>query len=520
MSGNKTASLEKVIAFYNYRLDRNLGLLYRDGEDLKLSPKLFDTLEFLVINSDRVVTKAELLESVWKVKSPAPNSVEQVVSKLRRLLPDEKEDPKFIKTIPGRGYQWIAEIHGNETAFRRAGPDDQKAVPIADVKLAPSLHLASEPVTQAPPPVAKPDSAHIRRILVTALGVVTILIAGVRFLGPLHRPRTHIARVSINGDMLLASNASGELLWKYVFDGPLKEASSPEESWKSQIVDLKGDGDSEVLIAAVPTYPQNLASHAQELFCFSSNGKLLWRYQPKIQVEFNSTRDLNGPWWLSQVLVVPGSRSSSIWVAVNHGFWWPAFIVKLSPSGAPTVMFVSSGMITSLLRVQNRSGSYVVAGGINNEYRAAALAVIAENAPPATSPQGESSEYKCLRGCPSGRAYRYILLPRSELNAASELPYNWVQSIVQREDGVTVRTLELGSEQLGWAIDAFYGLSRELGPISVAYGDSYAELHRHAEGRGWIKHNFDNCPERNSPAVLKVADENGKWSDLPLRRGR
>jgi hypothetical protein len=284
-----------------------------------------------------------------------------------------------------------------------------------------------------------------------------------------------------------------------------------------RFVDLNRDGSQEVLVAAgyVATQPPG---NPEELFCFSSRGRLLWRYRPKIQVEFNTTKDLNGSWRIDQMLVVPENHASSIWVAVNHEFWWPAFVVKLSPSGASSLMFVSSGMIRALLRVQNKSGSYILAGGVNNEYRAASLAVIPVNGPPAISPQSERSEYKCIRGCPSARPYRYFLLPRSELNSASQVPYNWITTIFRRPAGTTIQTLE---QPWGGRLDGitgFYGFSLDLQPRSVAYGDSYPEVHKQAENLGWISHSFADCPERRAPALVKIADENGKWSRVVLPR--
>jgi hypothetical protein len=296
----------------------------------------------------------------------------------------------------------------------------------------------------------------------------------------------------------------------------LRVAPSPEGDWRSQIVDLNGDGNPEVLVAA--EYAAAQPAGPEELFCFSPGGKLLWRYRPKIQMKFNAPQDLNGPWRLSSVLVVPGNRASSIWIAVRHAIWWPSFLVKLSPSGTSSLRFVSSGAIYGLAAVKNRSGRYILAAGVNNEYRAASLAIIAETGPPAISPQSAGSEFECIRGCPGGRPHRYVLLPRSELNSVSGRPYNWAENVFERVQGVTVQTSEVGGEIRGGGVNAFYGFSPELEPRSAGYGDSYPELHKKAEALGLIKHSFDQCPERNAPAELMTADDNGKWSPVLVPR--
>ncbi len=67
----------------------------------------------------------------------------------------------------------------------------------------------------------------------------------------------------------------------------------------------------------------------------------------------------------------------------------------------------------ALTYVLNDTGSYVLAGGVNNEYSAGMLAVIDERQPPATSPQSPGSAYVC-DNCPEGLAHRYFLFYRQE----------------------------------------------------------------------------------------------------------
>src|SRR5580704_17695023 len=84
-----------------------------------------------------------------------------------------------------------------------------------------------------------------------------------------------------------------------------------------------------------------------------------------------------GPGALPKCLWWPKAIPSSIWVALNHKAWWLAFIVKLSPAGTPSIVFASSGAIYALHRVQTRSGNFILAAGVNNEYDLASLAILA-----------------------------------------------------------------------------------------------------------------------------------------------
>jgi hypothetical protein len=106
-------------------------------------------------------------------------------------------------------------------------------------------------------------------------------------------------------------------------------------------VDLDGDGVPEILVAAELSSPER--QQPEKLFCFSARGKVLWQFTPQADIEFN-TPDLNGPWRISSMLVVPESHSKSVLVAVVHDVWWPSFVVRLSRSGERQVIFTSSGL--------------------------------------------------------------------------------------------------------------------------------------------------------------------------------
>jgi len=469
-------------------MDLQRRSLHRGSEKVKLTPKPFATLAFLVENRRRSVSKEELLEKVWGGTRDV-STVEHAVGQLRRAFGENAEEARYIETVPGHGYQFVAEVHPS-TARSAAAVGTAPAIAKAGAgSVGSSARLFRRPFAWA--------------VVLVCLGVLGAVIAYI--MNP-----ARVARVVWNGNAFVAMSDSGKVLWKYAFQASLRELPAEESAWRTQIVDLMGDGAPEVLVAASFVPPE--WAGREEIFCFSSRGNLLWRYKPKVDIEFN-TRDLNGPWKFTYMLVVPDGRSRSTWVAVGHDVWWPAFIVRLSAAGVANRVFTSSGLIEVLERVQTKGDSYVLAGGINNEYRQASLAILSETGPPATSPQTEGSEYQCIRGCPAAKPFRYILLPRSELNAASDVAYNEVVRIHTRPGGITVETRE-GSAMPA----AFYDFSQELQPERVAYGRDYREVHRRFEREGRIKHSFKDCPERKSAAVLRICDDRGVWSTVKVPR--
>jgi DNA-binding winged helix-turn-helix (wHTH) protein/tetratricopeptide (TPR) repeat protein len=97
--------------FAGFRLDaRHRVLATRTGERLPITPKAFDTLLYLVERAGTVVSKAAVMQAVWPDVQVEENSLSQCVSALRRTLGDDPKAHRFIATVPGRGYRFVAEV--------------------------------------------------------------------------------------------------------------------------------------------------------------------------------------------------------------------------------------------------------------------------------------------------------------------------------------------------------------------------------------------------------------------------
>jgi DNA-binding winged helix-turn-helix (wHTH) protein/TolB-like protein/Flp pilus assembly protein TadD len=101
--------------FGHFRLDTEKRLLARDGQPVTLTPKAYETLLALVRHSGRVIEKSELMEILWPDSFVEENNLNQCVSALRKALGESPEQSRYIKTVPGRGYRFVAEV-------RAAGP--------------------------------------------------------------------------------------------------------------------------------------------------------------------------------------------------------------------------------------------------------------------------------------------------------------------------------------------------------------------------------------------------------------
>jgi TolB-like protein/DNA-binding winged helix-turn-helix (wHTH) protein/Tfp pilus assembly protein PilF len=99
-----------VYAFGPFRLDPARRTLLRDGDTLKLSERLFDTLLYLVVNQGRLVQRDELIRAVWGGRSVEDSNLSQAILALRRLLQADGGAEKYIVTAAGRGYRFAAPV--------------------------------------------------------------------------------------------------------------------------------------------------------------------------------------------------------------------------------------------------------------------------------------------------------------------------------------------------------------------------------------------------------------------------
>ncbi|HEX8494584.1 MAG TPA: winged helix-turn-helix domain-containing protein [Pyrinomonadaceae bacterium] len=96
--------------FGPFRVDTLKRLLLRDGQTVPLTAKAFDTLLTFVQHSGQDLDKDELMRTVWPDTIVEENNLTQNVSVLRKALGESKSEHRYIVTIPGRGYRFVASV--------------------------------------------------------------------------------------------------------------------------------------------------------------------------------------------------------------------------------------------------------------------------------------------------------------------------------------------------------------------------------------------------------------------------
>ena len=96
--------------FNQITLDPGQYRLSRAGKQIPIEPRAFDLLVYLVENRNRVVTRNELLDNLWKGKVVTDSALGASLKDARKAIGDSGSQQKMIKTVHGRGYQFIAQV--------------------------------------------------------------------------------------------------------------------------------------------------------------------------------------------------------------------------------------------------------------------------------------------------------------------------------------------------------------------------------------------------------------------------
>lgn len=94
----------------DFRLDLDAFRLERRGEMLAVEPKALDLLALLVAEPGHLFTKQEIFDSVWPGTAVTDHALTRVVAQLRRVLGDDSREPRYIETVPTRGYRWLRPV--------------------------------------------------------------------------------------------------------------------------------------------------------------------------------------------------------------------------------------------------------------------------------------------------------------------------------------------------------------------------------------------------------------------------
>ena len=110
----------RLVSFGTFELDLDAGVLHRHGRRVPLQEQPARILSLLVSRPGELVTREELRQLVWTNETfvEFDASLNAAITKVRRALGDSASAPRFIETVPKRGYRFLADVQGLPAAER------------------------------------------------------------------------------------------------------------------------------------------------------------------------------------------------------------------------------------------------------------------------------------------------------------------------------------------------------------------------------------------------------------------
>lgn len=108
----KAGKQSVIYRFGQFEIDAGEGFLRREGEVVPLTPKIFEMLLMLVKNNGRIISKDEIMETIWADSFVEETNLTSNISRLRKIL--HAGDEQFIETFPKRGYRFRADIETSD----------------------------------------------------------------------------------------------------------------------------------------------------------------------------------------------------------------------------------------------------------------------------------------------------------------------------------------------------------------------------------------------------------------------
>jgi TolB-like protein/Tfp pilus assembly protein PilF len=130
-----------VYEFDGFRIEPDTCSLLHDGVPVGLTPKVFDTLLYLVMHKGVVLQTETLMQAIWPDTVVEENNLNQNISTLRRVLGEKRGEKRYILTVPGKGYRFIAPVAVSVASSRQSSEPSSRTDPHDSA----CLHLAVLP---------------------------------------------------------------------------------------------------------------------------------------------------------------------------------------------------------------------------------------------------------------------------------------------------------------------------------------------------------------------------------------
>src|SRR5438552_2104482 len=134
---DRLRSSQQIVRFGSFELDQAAGELRKDGAKVRLQEQPLEVLQILLEHPGKLISREELQRRIWPSDTfvDFDHGVNNAIKRLREALGDTAETPRYIETLPRRGYRFIGTI--------KADPQDVEG--IRSIAVLPFLNLSADP---------------------------------------------------------------------------------------------------------------------------------------------------------------------------------------------------------------------------------------------------------------------------------------------------------------------------------------------------------------------------------------
>ena len=129
----------QVMQFGDFKMDLDRYELLRSGEEIAVEPKVFDLIAYLAKNRRRTVGKDEIFAEIWNGRIVSDAALSSQIKAARKVLGDDGTAQHTIRTVHGRGFRFVANIHFSEAEQATIPTNPTELEPVKAVTVKPSV---------------------------------------------------------------------------------------------------------------------------------------------------------------------------------------------------------------------------------------------------------------------------------------------------------------------------------------------------------------------------------------------
>jgi Tol biopolymer transport system component/DNA-binding winged helix-turn-helix (wHTH) protein len=153
-----TNQIQTIYEFGVFRVDARSRRIFRDGEVLPLTPKCFEILLMLLENNGEIVKKEDLMSRLWPDSFVEEGNLTYNISVLRKALGERTGEHRYIVTVPGRGYRFVASVIETQHSIVASVAEPQSVRDGKSFAIATQPDASQEAIARSPIPTSEHEA--------------------------------------------------------------------------------------------------------------------------------------------------------------------------------------------------------------------------------------------------------------------------------------------------------------------------------------------------------------------------